>query len=75
MKDINKHELELKARIAVYPWIEEEMVGRKTDCCQRLHIDGMRRNGLPLPEFEQSYTALELLDAKFEVPSIYQAIQ
>ena len=71
MKDIEKFELEKKSRLASYPWVEEEMVGRKTDCCLRLHVDGLRRNGLPLPEFEPQPTTLELLDIKFEVPSIY----
>lgn len=75
MHDYEQYELNLKERIAQYPWIEEEMKGRKTECLRRLHIDGLRRLGLPLPEFEEDATPLELLDAKFEVPSIYQAIQ
>lgn len=50
------------------------MVERKADCCQRLHIDALRRLGLPLPEFDQEPVALDLLDAKFDLPSIYQAI-
>ena len=76
MQDYAQHEIELKARIAHYPWIEEEMVGRKDDCCFRLHVDSLRRLGLPLPEFEEpDATPLELLDEKFQIPSIYQAIQ
>ena len=76
MRDFEKHETDLKARIAQYPWINEEMKGRKTECCARLHVDALRRLGLPLPEFEEpDPTPLELLDEKFEIPSIYQAIQ
>ena len=51
---------------------------RKVECCDRLHYDALRRLGLPLPEYanqENEPTTADLLDAKFETPSIYQAIQ
>ena len=71
---MQQHENDKKAKLAIYPLIEDEMVERKADCCQRLHIDALRRLGLPLPEFDQEPVALDLLDAKFDLPSIYQAI-
>ena len=49
---------------------------RKDECCLRLHYDALRRLGMPLPEYTADQpTTAELLDAKFEIPSIYQAIQ
>ena len=47
---------------------------RKTECCKRLHLDALRRLGLPLPEYSNEPTTAELLDAKFACPSIYQLI-
>ncbi len=35
---------------------------RKTQCCERLHYDALRRLGLPLPEFSHDPTSAELLD-------------
>ena len=78
----------MKERLARYPWINEEMSQRKAECCERLHIDALRRLGLPLPEYEgfvaeeggsgggamNEKALVELLDAIFETPSIYQAI-
>ena len=55
--------------------MEDEMVERKAECCERLHVDALRRLGLPLPEFYSDVVSLDLLDAKLKVPSIYQAIQ
>ena len=88
IKQYRQHEIDLKARLARYPWIDEEMSQRKAECCERLHIDALRRLGLPLPEYEGFATEegggggdamnekalVELLDAIFETPSIYQAI-
>ena len=61
------------------------MSQRKAECCERLHYDALRRLGLPLPEYggvnQDSEEAgnekamAEALDAIFETPSIYQAIQ
>ena len=75
MRDYDQHEIDLKQKLARYPWINEEMGERKTECCKRLHYDALRRLGLPLPEWDHEPTTAELLDAKFECPSIYQSIQ
>lgn len=75
MRRLEEFEAQKKEQMARYPWIDEELAERKTECCERLYYDALRRLGLPLPEFDREPTALELLDQKFDIPSIYQAIQ
>lgn len=75
VKKFEDYEALKKESLAKYPWVDEELALRKTECCDRLYYDALRRLGLPLPEFDREPTALELLDQKFDIPSIYQAIQ
>ena len=71
LKEYGLHEIELKERLARYPWINEEMGQRKTDCCERLHHDALRRLGLPLPEYGIEEITKEMLSARFDCPTIY----
>ena len=66
IREYDSHEAQKKERLAIYPWIDEEMTQRKAECCDRLHYDALRRLGLPLPEFNPEPTTAELLDQKFE---------
>ncbi len=66
-----KYHADKKIEMARYPWMEDEMIERKAECCERLHVDALRRLGLPLPEFYSDVVSLDLLDAKLKIPSIY----
>ena len=71
LKEYGLHETELKERLARFPWINEEMSQRKTECCERLHHDALRRLGLPLPEYGIEELTNEMLNAKLDCPTIY----
>ena len=49
IRDYDQYEIDLKQRLARYPWIEDEMGERKTECCKRLHccVLGFCVVGLP----------------------------
>jgi ATP-dependent exoDNAse (exonuclease V) beta subunit len=70
IRDFDDYEEKLKERLAMYPWINDEMRERKAECCERLHYDALRRLGLPLPEFSP---VLQTSDLQ-HIPSTYQAI-
>ena len=62
IKEYDQHEIDLKERLARYPWINDEMAERKAECCERLFYDALRRLGIPLPEYESNEpTTSELL--------------